>query len=173
MTRSIPAICGTLLAILLLCSPASAWAAAPRQFGILYEPWHCLVKGHEVHDISQYLAGKQQLGPAPEFHWWGKPAAGYYCLSDNDDVLRRHEPRHVLLQAAYADAATGLLDIARLQDFLKRIKGRIRHIALSRPSPLSVPVLLEMGREAINGEAREAMLREAADALIKEAMEGG
>ena len=73
-------------------------------------------------------------------------------------------PHHILLEAAYADAATGLLDIARLGDFLRRIKGRIRHIALDRVSPLAVPVLLEMGREAVRGEAREALLREAADA---------
>jgi len=87
------------------------------------------------------------------------------------DVLRRHDPHHVLLEAAYADAATGLLDIARLMAFLTRIKGRIRHIALDRPSPLSVPVLVELGRESIHGEAREAMLREATDRLIREAME--
>jgi ATP-dependent helicase Lhr and Lhr-like helicase len=89
------------------------------------------------------------------------------------DVLRRHDPHHVLLEAAYADAATGLLDIARLMAFLTRIKGRIRHIALARPSPLSVPVLVELGRESVHGEAREAMLREATDRLIREAMDGG
>ena len=27
------------------------------------------------------------------------------------DVLRRHDPGHILLEAAWADAATGLLDI--------------------------------------------------------------
>ena len=27
------------------------------------------------------------------------------------DVLRRHEPDHILLRAARADAATGLLDL--------------------------------------------------------------
>ncbi len=41
------------------------------------------------------------------------------------DVLREHEPDHILLRATYEDAATGLLDIARLSDMLKRIKGRI------------------------------------------------
>ena len=53
---------------------------------------------------------------------------------------------------------------------LKRIAGRIRHVALERPSPLSVPVLVEMGREAVHGEGREALLREATDRLIREAM---
>jgi ATP-dependent Lhr-like helicase len=85
------------------------------------------------------------------------------------DVLRRHEPRHLLLEAAWTDAATGLLDIGRLQQFLKRIRGRIRHIALPRVSPLAVPVLLEMGRETVHGTARETILRAAAEDLIREA----
>ena len=37
------------------------------------------------------------------------------------DVLRQHEPDHILLQAAFADAATGLIDVGRLGDFLRRI----------------------------------------------------
>ena len=88
-------------------------------------------------------------------------------------VLRRHDPRHVLLQSAFSDAATGLLDIAHLMAFLTRIKGRIRHVALSRPSPLSVPILVELGRETIHGQAREALLREATDRLLRDAMDGG
>lgn len=78
------------------------------------------------------------------------------------DVLRRHDPHHILLEAAWADAATGLLDIARLGDFLRRIEGRIRHQSLPRLSPLSVPILLEIGKEAVAGFAREDLLREAA-----------
>jgi ATP-dependent Lhr-like helicase len=78
------------------------------------------------------------------------------------DVLRRHDPHHVLIEAAWADAATGLLDIARLGDFLRRIEGRIRHQPLDRVSPLSVPILLEIGRESVAGFAREELLREAA-----------
>ncbi len=52
------------------------------------------------------------------------------------DVLRKHEPDHVLLRAARADAATGLLDIQRLGQCLSRIRGRIIHKALERVSPL-------------------------------------
>jgi ATP-dependent Lhr-like helicase len=86
------------------------------------------------------------------------------------DVLRRHEPDHILLKAARADAATGLLDIRRLADLLARVRGRIVHRALDRPSPLSVPVLLEIGREAVYGEAGEAILEAAAAELVREAM---
>ncbi len=87
-------------------------------------------------------------------------------------VLCQHDPHHVLLEAAFEDAATGLLDVARLQDFLRRVKGRIRHIALDRVSPLAVPVLLDIGKESVHGAAREDMLRGAADDMIREATGG-
>ncbi|WP_337271343.1 ligase-associated DNA damage response DEXH box helicase [Oryzifoliimicrobium ureilyticus] len=86
------------------------------------------------------------------------------------DVLRSHEPDHLLLEATRQDAATGLLDISRLSDMLQRIKGRIVHQALDHISPLAVPVMLEIGRESVPGEAHDALLAEAADDLIAEAM---
>jgi ATP-dependent Lhr-like helicase len=86
------------------------------------------------------------------------------------DVLRKHQPDHILLRAARADAASGLLDIKRLGEMLSRIKGRIIHKALDHVSPLAVPVMLEIGRETVYGEAADALLAEAADELIKEAM---
>lgn len=86
------------------------------------------------------------------------------------DVLRTHEPDHILLQATRQDAAQGLLDIQRLGDMLKRIKGHIRLMRLDRISPLAVPVMLEIGRESVVGAADEALLAEAADDLIQDAM---
>jgi ATP-dependent helicase Lhr and Lhr-like helicase len=87
------------------------------------------------------------------------------------DVLRKAQGDHLLLRAARADAAAGLLDIHRLGEMLSRIKGRIVHKELDHVSPLSVPVLLEIGRETVYGEAADSMLAEAADALVKEAMQ--
>ena len=87
------------------------------------------------------------------------------------DVLRRHQGDHILLRAARADAATGLLDIRRLGDMLSRIKGRIIHKALDHVSPLAVPVMLEIGREQVSGEASEDVLAEAEAELVKEAMQ--
>ena len=87
------------------------------------------------------------------------------------DVLRSHEPDHILLQAARQDAATGLLDVRRLSDMLARIEGRIVHKQLERISPFAVPVMLEVGREPVFGaSAMEAVLREAEDDLVRDAM---
>jgi ATP-dependent Lhr-like helicase len=87
------------------------------------------------------------------------------------DVLRSHQPDHVLLRAARADAATGLLDVRRVSEMLSRIRGRIIHKALDHVSPLAVPVMLEIGKEMVYGEASDTLLAEAADELVKEAMQ--
>ncbi len=88
------------------------------------------------------------------------------------DVLRKHEPDHILLQATRADAAGGLTDIGRLAEMLKRVKGRIRHRRLDRISPLAVPVLLEIGKEQVYGSGLDELLDEGAQAHIAEATEG-
>ncbi|MEO0497943.1 MAG: ligase-associated DNA damage response DEXH box helicase [Pseudomonadota bacterium] len=78
------------------------------------------------------------------------------------DVLRSHEPDHLLMKATRADATSGLLDIHRLGDLLSRTKGRIIHKALDRISPLAVPVMLEAGKEPVLGNVGEGLLAEAA-----------
>ncbi len=85
------------------------------------------------------------------------------------NALRTHQPDHILLRAAWDDAAEGLIDVHRLGAMLKRIKNHILHQALERVSPLAVPVLLDIARESVSGEAHDALLAEAADALIDEA----
>ena len=86
------------------------------------------------------------------------------------DVLRKYEPTHVLMRATHAEAAVGLLDVKRLADFLVSIQGKIRHRILDKVSPLALPVMLEIGKEFVPGEADEAVLAAAADELIEEAM---
>ena len=86
------------------------------------------------------------------------------------DVLRRHQPDHLLLRAARQDAATGLLDVTRLGMMLRRIRGRITHRALDRVSPLSVSVMLEIGRERVYGEGADEILAEAEAELLQEAL---
>jgi ATP-dependent Lhr-like helicase len=88
------------------------------------------------------------------------------------DVLRRHEPDHILLRATRREAAAGLTDVARISLLLARAKaGGIVHRALPRVSPLAVPALIEEGREWVAGGAEDALLAEAA-ALVEEATGG-
>ena len=85
------------------------------------------------------------------------------------DVLKQYEPDHILLQAAFADAGEGYLDLKRLGGLLRRVKGRLAHKDLPHVSPFAAPVMLEMGRVPIQGQAEEAILEDAAS-LIAEAM---
>jgi ATP-dependent Lhr-like helicase len=103
----------------------------------------------------------------------GREKSGRQVTVSSDliyDVLLKHEPDHILMQATWADAATALLDIARLGDMLSRVRGRIVHKPLTRISPLAVPVMLEIGKERVEGEAADDVLRDAADDLVREAM---
>jgi len=103
----------------------------------------------------------------------GKEKSGRQVTISTDliyDVLREHEPDHILMQATREDAATGLLDIHRLGDMLARIKGKIIHKNLDQVSPLAVPIMLEIGKEVVVGEANDTMLTEVAENLIEEAL---
>ncbi|MEL0110564.1 MAG: ligase-associated DNA damage response DEXH box helicase [Rickettsiales bacterium] len=107
-----------------------------------------------------------------ERNYPGKKKTGRQVTFSSDliyDTLRQHEPDHILLRATRRDAAKGLTDIRRLGDMLRRAKGRIRYRRLERVSPLAVPVLLEIGKERIDGAADDQLLGEAAADLIAEA----
>jgi len=86
------------------------------------------------------------------------------------DVLRQHQPDHLLLQATRADAARGMTDIKRLSDLLTRFDKNILHKDLPRISPLSVPLLLEVGRESVTSSAVGDMLADLEQTLLEEAM---
>ncbi|MEO8812053.1 MAG: ligase-associated DNA damage response DEXH box helicase [Caulobacteraceae bacterium] len=86
------------------------------------------------------------------------------------DVLRRHQPDHLLLACARHDAAQSMIDVTRLGALLARIRGRIRHMALDHLSPFSVSVILEIGRQRSPGGTGEMVLAEAEEDLIAEAI---
>jgi ATP-dependent Lhr-like helicase len=87
------------------------------------------------------------------------------------DVLRRHQPDHLLLRCARTDTAGGLVDVARLGQLLSRVKGRIVHNDLAKVSPFAVPILLTIGKEMAPGaRGGEWVLEQAESELIAEAL---
>ena len=96
----------------------------------------------------------------------GKRKTGKQVTFSTDlifDVLRRYEPDHLLIEAAWADARTRLTDVARLGDLLGRAAGTMLHQRLTRISPLAVPLLVLIGRETVGTAATDdALLLEAA-----------
>ena len=90
------------------------------------------------------------------------------------DVLRKYEPDHLLLEAAWADARERLTDVARLGDLLDRAAGTMLHKTLERISPLAIPVLVLIGRENVAAaDIDDALLGELADSLAAQAMRQG
>ena len=86
------------------------------------------------------------------------------------DVLRKYEPDHLLLQAAWADARAKMTDIGRLGALLDRAAGQLVHVELERVSPLAVPVLVMIGRESLPQGAADDELLEEAESLAAAAM---
>ena len=103
----------------------------------------------------------------------GKRKTGKQVTFSTDliyDVLRKYEPSHILLEAAWADARARMTDVGRLAGLLDRAADTMLHVDLSRVSPLAVPVLVLIGRERVaTGSADDALLIEA-EALANEAM---
>lgn len=81
------------------------------------------------------------------------------------DVLQRHEPGHLLLEAAWSEASARLTDLARLERLLKRAESQLLVQHLDRVSPLAVPALLQIGREGIRGMAEDVLLAELAQEM--------
>ena len=107
----------------------------------------------------------------------GKRKTGKQVTFSTDlifDVLRKYEPDHLLLEAAWADARERLTDVARLGDLLDRAAGTMLHKILPRVSPLAIPVLVLIGRENIPAaDIDDALLGELADSLAEKAMGRG
>lgn len=103
----------------------------------------------------------------------GKKKSGRQVTFSTDliyDVLRRYEPDHLLLDAAWADARAKMTDVGRLGALIERAAEKIVHVKLDRVSPLAVPVLVLIGRETVaQGLADDVLLIEA-DALAAVAM---
>ncbi|UVI40095.1 ligase-associated DNA damage response DEXH box helicase [Qipengyuania spongiae] len=103
----------------------------------------------------------------------GKRKTGKQVTFSTDliyDVLRKYEPDHLLIEAAWADARARMTDVGRLGDLLDRAASDLVHVELDRVSPLAVPVMVMIGREATpQGQADDVLLLEA-ESLAGEAM---
>jgi ATP-dependent Lhr-like helicase len=86
------------------------------------------------------------------------------------DVLRKYEPDHLLLRAAWDDARTRMTELGRLVRLVDRAAATMVHVELDRITPMAVPLMVIVGREsAPAGTADEALLYEA-EALAAAAM---
>jgi len=87
------------------------------------------------------------------------------------DVLRKYEPDHLLIEAAWADARARMTDVGRLGDLLDRAAEQLVHVELDRVSPMAVPVLVMIGRESLPAGAADDELLLEAESLAGLAMQ--
>ncbi|WAT17292.1 ligase-associated DNA damage response DEXH box helicase [Aurantiacibacter sp. MUD11] len=103
----------------------------------------------------------------------GKRKSGRQVTFSTDliyDVLRKYEPDHVLIEAAWADARARMTDIGRLGDLLDTAAEKLDHVVLERVSPLAVPVMVMIGRESVPQGAQDDELLLEAETLAGAAM---
>jgi ATP-dependent Lhr-like helicase len=103
----------------------------------------------------------------------GKRKTGRQVTFSTDliyDVLRRYEPDHLLIEAAWADARARMTDVSRIADVLERAQQGVDHVRLERVSPLAVPVLTMIGRESMPAGAADDELLIEAESLAAAAM---
>ena len=109
------------------------------------------------------------IGGLIERNFPGRRKTGKQVTFSSDviyETLRKYEPDHILLDATRAEAMRGLVDLRRIEELLSRIDGRIRHVRAPRVTPLSIPLMLEIGREPVSGQAEELLLQEVAGRIV-------
>jgi len=129
---------------------------------------HLLRRAFREVAVISGLVERQQPGRGPS----GRKSGRQVTFSTDliYDVLRKYEPDHILIQAAWADARSRMTDVGRLGDLLDSAAGRLVHVELDRVSPLAVPVMVMIGRESLpQGAIDEELLLEA-ETLAEAAM---
>src|SRR5690349_11043680 len=114
------------------------------------------------------------IGGLVERHHPGKKKSGRQVSFSTDliyDVLRRYEPEHLLLRAAWDDARRRMTGLGRLVRLVDRASATMLHVELDRITPMAVPLMVIVGREALppGAEADESLLMQA-EQLANEAM---
>jgi len=115
------------------------------------------------------------IGGLVERHHPGKRKSGRQVSFSTDliyDVLRKYEPQHLLLRAAWDDARRRMTELGRLVRLVDRASATMVHVETERITPMAVPLMVIVGREALppGAEADESLLMQAEE-LANEAMQ--
>ena len=86
------------------------------------------------------------------------------------DVLRKYEPEHLLLTAAWDDARARMTELGRLARLVERAQAMMIHVRATRVTPLAVPLMVVIGRESLPAGSADVALLIEAEALAAEAM---
>ncbi|MEO8531811.1 MAG: DNA ligase-associated DEXH box helicase, partial [Deltaproteobacteria bacterium] len=83
------------------------------------------------------------------------------------DTLRKHDPNHIVMRITRDEALRGLVDFGRIEKILEQFQGRIEHVTLDRISPMSAPLVLEIGKVPVEGSGRSRLVEDEARELMR------
>ncbi len=69
------------------------------------------------------------------------------------EVLKKYEKDHILFKATIEESKRDLIELDRIEKYLRRIKNKISVSYLSKPSPLSIPLIMEINHETLNKDS--------------------
>ncbi|WP_226781798.1 ligase-associated DNA damage response DEXH box helicase [Oceaniglobus trochenteri] len=147
-----------------LTDPAPLFAAENLREG--FETW---LAGNAV--MKRTFKASAVISGLIERTYQGQRKSGRQATFSSDilyDTLLKYDPDHVLMQITREEALKGLVDFGRIEEMLARTAGRIDLLRLPTLSPLSAPLMLEMGRVPIKGAATERLLAEAAAGMMED-----
>ena len=139
-----------------------------------------ILEGEFVEWVEQSMLLKRAfrevavIGGLVERQHPGKRKTGKQVSFSTDliyDVLRKYEPEHLLMKAAWEDARARMTELGRLARLVERAADQMVHVPADRVTPMAVPLMVVIGREALpgGGDAEDSLLIEA-EALAQEAM---
>jgi ATP-dependent helicase Lhr and Lhr-like helicase len=140
-----------------------------------------ILEGEFVEWVEQSMLLKRAfrevavIGGLVERQHPGKRKTGKQVSFSTDliyDVLRKYEPEHLLMRAAWDDARARMTELGRLARLVERAAAQMVHVDLPRVTPMAVPLMVIIGREALpsGSGAEDALLVEAEAALAAVAM---
>ncbi|WP_344708085.1 ligase-associated DNA damage response DEXH box helicase [Sphingomonas swuensis] len=140
-----------------------------------------ILEGEFVEWVEQSMLLKRAfrevavIGGLVERQHPGKRKTGKQVSFSTDliyDVLRKYEPEHLLMRAAWDDARARMTELGRLARLVERAAAQMVHVDLSRVTPMAVPLMVVIGREALpsGSGAEDALLMEAEEVLAELAM---
>ena len=135
-----------------------------------------ILEGEFVEWVEQSMLLKRAfrevavIGGLVERQHPGKRKTGKQVSFSTDliyDVLRKYEPEHLLMKAAWDDARARMTELGRLARLVERAAAQMVHVDLERVTPMAVPLMVIIGREALpaGSGAEDALLIEAESAL--------
>ncbi|HZH08336.1 MAG TPA: helicase-related protein, partial [Lautropia sp.] len=140
-----------------------------------------ILEGEFVEWVEQSMLLKRAfrevavIGGLVERQHPGKRKTGKQVSFSTDliyDVLRKYEPEHLLMRAAWDDARARMTELGRLASLVERAVKQMVHVDLPRVTPMAVPLMVIIGREALpsGSSADDALLVEAESLIAAEAM---